>query len=674
MATSSTQTDGQNGHQDDNVTIGPDGKRYRTAREGLARIYVPLSDGEKTRQNGGGGPAVEDHAQQVFYNPIQQFNRDLSVLAIKAYGQAKLEERAERFAKKKEVFAQKKRKQVADRRGDKRKRENEDEADEGERPVKVGKQSDDSARAEAEAEAEAEAGTADGQESRDPEADSAETASTCTSTSAGPAPIRILDALSATGLRALRYAHELPFAVSVTANDLLAAATKSIRRNVELNGLSDKITVRQSDALAHMYTVVAKELTLEAAGGGSNKVPNRSEKYDVIDLDPYGTAATFFDAAVQSVRNDGGLLCVTCTDAGVWASQGYPEKCYALYGGVPMKGSQSHEAGLRIVLQALSVSAARYGLAVTPQLSLSIDFYCRVFVTVRRSPASVKFLAGRTMTAYNCDQGCGAWTTQPLLRNRATANKRGDGHFYKHTFATAPQTDAFCPHCHTKTHLAGPMFAGPIHSAPFIRRILEELPQAPTDVYGTTERIRGMLQTALEELVEGEVGGEDHLAALDPMPFFFLPSNLAKVVHCMTPNEDAMRGALVRLGYRATRSHCRPGSIKTDAPWSVLWDVMRAWVRQKAPVKPESIRPGTPAERLLRLGSSGEGSERTEKEEKVETVETTETTETTEKESKLEIVFDETQGHKRIRGADKLVRYQINPRENWGPMNRARGH
>ena len=32
-------------------------------------------------------------------------------------------------------------------------------------------------------------------------------------------------------------------------------------------------------------------------------------KFDVIDLDPYGSAAPFLDAAVQTIEN-GGLLCV----------------------------------------------------------------------------------------------------------------------------------------------------------------------------------------------------------------------------------------------------------------------------------------------------------------------------------------------------------------------------
>ena len=57
-----------------------------------------------------------------------------------------------------------------------------------------------------------------------------------------------------------------------------------------------------------------------------------NEKFHVIDLDPYGTATPFIDSAIQGIRDEG-LLLVTCTDAGVLAGLGYPEKCFALYGG-----------------------------------------------------------------------------------------------------------------------------------------------------------------------------------------------------------------------------------------------------------------------------------------------------------------------------------------------------
>ena len=40
------------------------------------------------------------------------------------------------------------------------------------------------------------------------------------------------------------------------------------------------------------------------------------DRFDVVDLDPYGAPVTFLDGAVQSVA-DGGLLLVTCTDMAV---------------------------------------------------------------------------------------------------------------------------------------------------------------------------------------------------------------------------------------------------------------------------------------------------------------------------------------------------------------------
>ena len=69
----------------------------------------------------------------------------------------------------------------------------------------------------------------------------------------------LLEALSATGLRSIRYAKEIPLVKSalssacaaesltnflryVIANDLSDAATEAIRKNVEINGFSEKPT------------------------------------------------------------------------------------------------------------------------------------------------------------------------------------------------------------------------------------------------------------------------------------------------------------------------------------------------------------------------------------------------------------------------------------------------
>lgn len=618
-------------------TVERDGNEYRTIREGKATILVP--QGAKIG-------ADKSEVQQVFYNPIQQFNRDLSVLAIKAYGEGALERKRE----KQNARMSKKSK--------KRKRDQEED------------------------------GHATEQSPQEPQDKVDEKPSLS---------FRILDALAASGLRGLRYSHEIPCVTQVTANDLSASAASLIRTNVEHNGLGDKIKVTNDDALALMYRAIADDLTQKDKLG----FPSKAKKWDVIDLDPYGTGAPFFDAAVQAVRDDGGLLCVTCTDSAVWAGHSYCEKTFALYGGTPVKGSHSHEVGLRLILNSIASSAARYGLDIEPLLSLSVDFYTKFFVRVTRSPQNVKFLGAKTMMVYSCDQGCGAWQTQYLMKSKIAPNKKGSGNFYKHVMAQGPSTNEFCPHCNTKTHINGPMYGGRIHSPEFVQSVLDQLPEADPAVYGTKKRIEGILQTALEEnmpspgATESVNPKEDAAAEVDPCPFYFVPSRLAGVISCSAPPDDMVRGALSHLGYQVTRSHCRAGSIKTNAPWPTIWWVMTEWCRQKAPVKASKYKPTMPAYKILKgAGLLDDQVEKAAPEVeadggvKMEGVHPDEGAEPTS--GRAAEASTEAEGEQALRrtlvfnddlarlgrqlDGKRLVRYQANPEKNWGPMSRAQAH
>jgi tRNA (guanine26-N2/guanine27-N2)-dimethyltransferase len=708
----------------DGQLIEHKGKQYVTIKEGLAYILVPRPALDAAKQTNLGD---KEAVQQVFYNPIQQFNRDLTVLTIKAYGRERLEEKAAAYKSKVRHFNDKKRKRQDPKTDDKERPAKAQKVSEGAEPgLKVEGEAQQPAKAGQESAVEAvpvvdvEPSDA-GKQAPLAENGNAESAVMRQEKPKANPPFKILDALSATGLRALRYAAEIPFVTSVTSNDLLADAVESIKVNVEHNKPRATIDVSHDDAIAHMYTLVAQELRKTSMK--NHRHPVKSDKYDVVDLDPYGSATPFLDAAVQAVRDDGGLLCVTCTDSGVWASNGYPEKAYSLYGGIPLKGGQhSHEVGLRLILHSIQTAAAKYGLAMEPLLSLSIDFYIRVFVRIRKSPASVKFQAGKSMIAYNCDNGCGAWQTQLLARNKATPNKKGSGTFYKHIIAGG-SLDKNCEHCGSLQHITGPMYAGRLHSPTFIQRVLAEVEDAPKDVYGTTTRITGMLNTALEEYLplEEEMELREAIqkfkaetdekkdanetekkdiekrranavealklfdqAAIEPYPFYFLPAYIAGRMHCITPPENAVRGALVGLGYRVTRSHCKPGSIKTDAPWKVIWHIMREWVRQKEPVKEDNIKPSSPAYRLLRLGqekkevtNDGEAKEASAGDDVMQIDDSVvkegeeNKAEAVDEVDKLEVVFDLQLG--KDQDKRKFVRYQQNPRENWGPMGRATG-
>ncbi|PHH65903.1 hypothetical protein CDD81_1272 [Ophiocordyceps australis] len=636
------------------------GKQYRPITEGKATILVPSS----------ATPKGSDEEQQVFYNPVQQYNRDLSCLAIKAYGEWTLQQRQQDLQSKAAAKQAK--------RGQKRKRQDGDSPLEHESGLKQERNMQ---------EAQLEAADAGAKLSSYSEAHLEPGPQDPTANAESPKPpsFKILDALSASGLRAMRYAHELSFVTSVVANDLSASASESIKLNIEYNGLQDIVSVSNDDALALMYRGIADDLSRRHRRGN----PGRSHKFDVIDLDPYGTAAPFFDAAIQSIRDDGGLLCITCTDSAVWAGHSYCEKTYAMYGGIPLKGMHSHEAALRLILGAIASSGAKYGLAIEPLLSLSIDFYTKFFVRVSRSPQAVKFLGAKMMLLYSCDQGCGAWEMQPLLKSKPTPNKKGSGSFYKHGMALSPTCDRFCTHCGFKTHLSGPMYAGYIHSQEFIQRVLDEIPKASPQVYGTLARLEGMLRTTQEEFLREAESPQDvdpreaEMAALDPCAFFVIPGRVASIVSCATPNDDMFRGALRHLGYQVGRSHCRPGSIKTDAPWSTIWWIMTEWIRQKSPVKTSKFKPSMAGWKILRDAGlleeeEEEGAAKAHVQEPNQAAENgiKDANGKTQPESELRktLVFNEALASLgRQRATQRYVRYQVNPQRYWGPMTKAKG-
>ena len=763
------------------VTIGD--RQYRQVREGLASILAPYKDSElskcvlKPRNNNEG-------EQAVFYNPIQQFNRDLSVLAILVYGRSSLAQKASQREKKQsrnrkhgkgcgavteqqsQVSPSEESKDDAETRKRKRGTDPTDDVRaQQEDSVKRLRVEEDIEQDELEV-AELEPPTTDDHNIQAADVGKDEELSATKSLTEalplnqasiptddhisklkrrGPS-FTILDALSATGLRALRYAKEVPFATKIIANDLLPEATKAIDLNIQHNDLQGIVFSNVGDARAFMYGKVGNEIT--------RGPPQYVHRFDVIDLDPYGTAAPFLDAAVQAI-SDGGLLCVTCTDAGVFASVGYLEKSYVLYGGLPLKGMHSHEAGLRLILHAIAASAARYGLSIEPLLSLSIDFYARLFVRVHKSQNDAKLLAGTNMLVYNCDVGCGAWTTQPLARNRDAESRNGQ-HFFKYSLAQSSAASKHCDHCGAIMHLGGPMWAGPIHNPVFVQKMLQTIPTLDAKVYGTLDRLEGMLTLALEEdltnpIVKSNTNGQAETTSsdsddvndpiiprmlphlIDQTPLFFVPSTLAKVLHCETPSEDQIRGALLHLGYRASRSHCKAGSIKTNAPWNVIWEIMREWVRTKKPIKEDKLRTGSPGWAILGKMRGTERSRTQEaKEDLIEKMKEVKNTDelktvlesamyqlehpkapsadeieggsangithpqgekndkTAEKDEPemglrptsptaglssgtnlkdIKVVFDERLGAEKPRG--KLVRYQMNPRADWGPMNRA---
>lgn len=408
--------------------------------------------------------------------------------------------------------------------------------------------------------------------------------------------VSILEALAASGLRSIRYALEISGVGKILANDYSTQAVESMKANIEHNKVGHIVVPNRDEAALLMHK-------------------HKMDRFDVIDLDPYGSPAPFLDAAVQAVQ-DKGLLLVTCTDMAILCGNS-SETCRAKYGAVSLKSKCCHEMALRIILQSIESHANRYGRYTMPLLAISVDFYVRVFVRVFTGPAIVKRSTSKLGMVYQCS-GCESFSLQPLGRCTEKGNS------FKFTPALGPPVGLTCSHCGHRHHIGGPVWINPLHDVKFVQRLIRRVTESP-ELYGTSKRMLGILHMLDEEL---------------EVPLYFLLDKLASTVRVSTPSMLNFRSALLNAGHRVSLSHACKNSIKTDAPMDFVWDIIRAWKLQN------------PSKRPLDSGSPGEYIMRTEPSSPVN--------------------FSTHPDANPSSREQQMLRYQVNPEPYWGPKARAK--
>ncbi|XP_053573806.1 tRNA (guanine(26)-N(2))-dimethyltransferase isoform X2 [Bombina bombina] len=522
----------------------------------MERPSVSENSGETVIKEGRAS-VIYPSANQVFYNPVQEFNRDLTCAVITEFARMQLLQKGIKILVPDEREEQKVVIHLAEEKED---------------PVQPALEDQPTSN----------------------ELRTAGVEEPC------PDGLRVLEGLAASGLRSIRFAREVPGLHSIIANDFSASAVELIKRNIQFNGVENLVTASYSDARMLMYS--RRETR---------------ERFDVIDLDPYGSPSMFLDAAVQSV-SEGGLLCVTCTDMAVMAGNS-GETCYSKYGAMSIKSKFCHEMALRILLHSLDLRSNCYQRYIVPLLCVSADFYIRVFVRVFTGQAKVKLSASKQALVYNC-VGCGTYHVQRM--GRATSQ----GNHTKFSPGTGPPVGMNCEFCHQKHQMGGPLWAEALHDNDFVGRVLSALERNPKR-FRTSDRIQGVLSMVTEELTD--------------VPLYYTLDNLSSVIHCSTPPLLQFRSALLHAGYRVSLSHACKQAVKTDAPASVIWDVMRCWEKQN-PVKREKLSETSPAFHVLS------------------------------KEPSLQACFDVREDANPKSRKLGLKRFQENPEANWGPKARAK--
>ncbi|XP_020676857.1 probable tRNA (guanine(26)-N(2))-dimethyltransferase 1 isoform X1 [Dendrobium catenatum] len=361
----------------------------------------------------------------------------------------------------------------------------------------------------------------------------------------------VLEALAASGLRAIRYACEVDGIGQVLAIDKDKVCIEICKKNIILNGPAtcSKVAAHLGDARVYMLT--------------------HPKEFDVVDLDPYGTPSIFLDSAVQSLV-DGGLLMCTATDLAVLCGEDR-DVCYSKYGSYPLKGKYCHEMALRILLACIESHANRYKRFIVPVLSVYMDYYIRVFVRVYTSPIAMKKTTLKLAYVYQC-VACDSFHLQRI--GRATTKNNVE----RYAPAFGPVVPQACSDCGKQFHVGGPIWSSPIHDQAWVESILADV-RSMKERYPAYDRISSVLTAISEELSDA--------------PLFLSLHNLCRTLKCTTPPSAAFHSVVINAGYSISGTHITPLGFKSNAPMHVIWDIMRCWVKNHPLKSQPAGEPGT---------------------------------------------------------------------------------
>ncbi len=323
-------------------------------------------------------------------------------------------------------------------------------------------------------------------------------------------PVNILEPLSATGARGIRYATELDDVNKVIVNDINEKALNIIRKNVETNKVQDKVLIYKRDASSLMHTL------------------HREDPFpiSIIDLDPYGSPAPFADAAFSLIGHKG-MLAVTATDLAV-LSGSKPQKAYKRYWTeISPKIPQKKEIAVRVLLGYLAKIAASHDKAIKPLLSYYSDHYIRVYLLIERNATKAfKYLKDNIGFMIFCEStGYGF-----LSKRDVCCNTTGD--------------------CNTA---AGPLWIGNLFDLAFLEEMIK-LSYKKFRYLNTFNRIEKIMNIIKSE------------SKIQNKIYQHIPSIASKIAGSLPPYDSLLK-CLNDLGLYSTRTHFDPLGIRTEASY-----------------------------------------------------------------------------------------------------------
>jgi tRNA (guanine26-N2/guanine27-N2)-dimethyltransferase len=308
-------------------------------------------------------------------------------------------------------------------------------------------------------------------------------------------PKIFLEGLSGTGARGLRVANELKIE-NIVINDLNPTALKIAEYSAKLNNIKN-IEFSEKE-VCRFFSYHSK----------------KGERGSIIDIDPFGSPAAFFDCGIRATMH-GGILSTAATDLQVLNGL-FQGACKRKYGGIPVRTEYGNEIAIRLVLGCLRVVAARLGVQVIPLFVESNMHYYRSYVKVLNRPDQQENI-GYILHCKNCG----------------------------HRKITLEQEQE-CELCKLKISIAGPLWIGNIFNKEFIQDMLLEVQNLEVD--------KVCEKTLHKCLAESEMPGT-----------YFTLDEIASKMKSSPPKLENAVSNLQKNNFVASVTSFSPTGFRTDA-------------------------------------------------------------------------------------------------------------
>jgi tRNA (guanine26-N2/guanine27-N2)-dimethyltransferase len=328
----------------------------------------------------------------------------------------------------------------------------------------------------------------------------------------------LCEPLTSSGVRAIRWAREVPGVRMVLSGDLNPRAVFLANVNAYLNGVSNKVEVKWSEA----------NLLLDDC-------LSRGRTFDVVDVDPFGSPIRFVGSAIKVLKEDGGLLCLTATDMQPLCGI-HQDACLRKYGGTSLRTEYCHEIAIRLLIGAAVRIATENGLGLRVVFSHSSDHYIRAYMLMQRNATTSQENLremGYVLHCFNCGN-------RKIVRS------------------LLPIKNQECEVCGSKMRLGGPLWCGQIWSRPFVEAARNAACELKRDL---NRRLIRMLDLILDEL--------------DGPPTYYDLHSISDSEGVNSPSTSRVVGLLRNRGFFASQTHFRGTCVRTTADMPTLRSIVR---------------------------------------------------------------------------------------------------